>query len=541
MVAEDWQSDWQRSGGVADNELQLIELAQQQRLISRKQAELVRSELEMFPGERAGHLMVRKSFITEEQLRELRGEPADQAPVTEPASANQPDPHVSAALDNVDEMDTVKTRRPKQSEIQQDAEQQPLQPKTLPLRPPGGQSSDAVRQSGEFYGQVMRGGAMPDDSTGQAPAPAASPPQPAAAPPPSTSQKIQNLENLLRLARHWGCSDLHITVGRPPVIRLNGQIRYMEMDVVTEALAEQLVLGNLSSEDLMIAKEKQQLDYSWEIPGAGRHRCNVFKTRLGWDGAYRIISNAVPTIEQLGLPQSIKQLSEFAQGLVMVTGPSGSGKTTTVAAMLDLVNSTRREHIITVEDPVEYIIPGKMCQITQREVGRDTQSFAKALRASLREDPDIIFVGEMRDEETTSIAISASETGHLVFGTMHTSSAARTVARIVDVFPLNQQSQIMTMVAESLRGVIAQMLVPRRDGQGRALALEVMVNTSGIASQIKDGKSHLVSSAIQSGKRQGMMLMDDSLMALYQQQLISGHDAWLRASNKKQFEAIKET
>ncbi|MCC6546169.1 PilT/PilU family type 4a pilus ATPase [Candidatus Sumerlaeota bacterium] len=350
----------------------------------------------------------------------------------------------------------------------------------------------------------------------------------------------KTLVGFLRLARHWGCSDLHLSVGRPPFVRLNGQIRYMETDVLTAERSEELNFSALTAEQRALALADQQLDFALEIPGVGRHRCNIFRQRLGWDGSYRIVRGAIPTLEELGLPPVLRRFTEYQQGLVMVTGPSNSGKTTTCAALLEIVNSSRHDHIITVEEPVEFILPPKNCQVTQREVGRHTNSFATALRAALREDPDIILVGEMRDLETTSIAISAAETGHLVFGTLHTGSAIRTVARIVDVYPVSQQQQVSVMVAESLRGVITQQLIPRRDGNGLALALEILVNTSGVAMQIKEAKTHLIPSLMQSGKRQGMMIMEESLAALHKAGLITGREAYRRANNKQPFEAIKD-
>ncbi|MBI1289892.1 PilT/PilU family type 4a pilus ATPase [bacterium] len=349
----------------------------------------------------------------------------------------------------------------------------------------------------------------------------------------------KNLAGFLRLARHWGASDLHLSVGRPPFVRIHGTVRYMEMEPLTPERAKELNFSALTPEQAAEATELQQLDFALEIPGVGRHRCNVFKQRLGWDGAYRIVSAGIPTIEQLGLPPAVKMFTEYHQGLVMITGSGGAGKTTTAAALLDIVNGHRPDHIITVEDPIEYVLSPKKCQVTQREVGRHTQSFGNALRAALREDPDIILVGEMRDKETTAISISASETGHLVFSTMNTSSAARTVARIVDFYPVTQQAQVLTMVAESLRGVITQQLVPRKDGRGAALAPELLVNVSGVAQQIKEGKTHMISSMIQSGKKYGMVLMDESLMNLVNGGIISGREAYKRAANKIGFESVR--
>src|SRR5690606_27118808 len=241
----------------------------------------------------------------------------------------------------------------------------------------------------------------------------------------------RTLKDMLRLARHWGASDLHVSVGRKPFVRMNGQIRHMDVEPLSQEDAEIL---NFS---LMTPKQREAIihtlntDFALELPGVGRHRCNVFHQRLGWDGVYRTIPSRVPTFEDLGLPPVCKTLTEYHQGMVLVTGPARSGKTTTIAAMVDLVNRSREEHIITIEDPIEYVHQRQRCQVTQREVGIHTKSFAASLRAALREDPDIIVVGELRDLETISIAISAAETGHLVFGSLHTGSAARTISRIL--------------------------------------------------------------------------------------------------------------
>ncbi|MCB2155724.1 PilT/PilU family type 4a pilus ATPase [bacterium] len=344
---------------------------------------------------------------------------------------------------------------------------------------------------------------------------------------------------MLRLARHWGCSDLHLSAGRPPFVRLNGQIRYMEMDPLTPEKSKELNFSLLSEEQRQKAEKDLSLDYALDIPRVGRHRCNVYNQRLGWDGAYRIIPHKIPTFEELGLPPPLKMLTEYPQGLVLVTGPASSGKTTSIAAMLDLVNQNRDEHIITIEDPIEFVHSSKNCHVTQRQVGSHSESFGSALRASLREDPDILLVGEMRDLETISIAITAAETGHLVFGTLHTGSAPRTVSRILDVFPSNQQAQIAVMVSESLRGVVSQQLIPRRDAQGLVLAMEILLVTSAVSALIRDLKFHQLLSVMQSGRRLGMQTMDDSLMELLKRGYITGFEAYRRSDNKAAFEQYR--
>ncbi|MBI5154989.1 PilT/PilU family type 4a pilus ATPase [Candidatus Poribacteria bacterium] len=378
------------------------------------------------------------------------------------------------------------------------------------------------------------------------PAPAAPPPAPAAVIRPvtasaDTQSSPKGLKHLLRMARHWGCSDLHVSAGRPPFVRLNGELRYMEMEPLSPEQAEDINFSMLAIEQRKIARETLNLDFALTIPKLGRHRCNIFKQRLGWDGSYRIVPAEVPTIESLKLPPVLKMLTEFHQGMVLVTGPGRSGKTATLAALLDFVNSERQSHIITVEDPIEHVHAPKKCQVTQREIGPHSESFAMALRAALREDPDIILVGEMRDYETISIAITASETGHLVLGTLHTGSAARTISRILDVYPSNQQAQIATMISESLRGVVSQQLIPRLDGQGLILALEILIVTQAVGALIRDGKTHQLATVMQSGRRQGMQTMDDALMELVQSKQIAGEEAFMRAENKAAFEMFAQS
>jgi twitching motility protein PilT len=255
----------------------------------------------------------------------------------------------------------------------------------------------------------------------------------------------------------------------------------------------------------------------------------VIRQRLGIDLVFRIINTQVRTMEELGLPESLKLLTRYQNGLILVTGSVGSGKSTTLAALVEQVNLERREHIITLEDPIEYVFEPKGCHITQREVHTHTRSFSAALRGALREDPDVIMVGEMRDLETISLAITAAETGHLVLGTLHTGNASRTLDRLLDVFPVDQQEQIRTMVSESLRGIISQQLVPTADGKGRVLALETLTNTPAVANVIREAKTYMLPGIIQTGKKQGMQLMDDALMALVERGLISREEAEARA------------
>jgi twitching motility protein PilT len=266
----------------------------------------------------------------------------------------------------------------------------------------------------------------------------------------------------------------------------------------------------------------------------GRFRTIVARQRLGLDLVFRIINTNVRTMDELGLPEHLKLLTRYQNGLILVTGSVGSGKSTTLAALVEQVNIERREHIITLEDPIEYVMEPKGCHITQREVHTHTRSFAAALRGALREDPDVIMVGEMRDLETISLAITAAETGHLVLGTLHTGNASRTLDRVLDVFPPDQQEQIRIMVSESLRGVISQQLIPRADGKGRVLALEILTNTPAVANVIREAKTYMLPGIIQTGKKQGMQLMDDALIDLQSRGLISGDEAYARAEQKQE-------
>jgi twitching motility protein PilT len=277
------------------------------------------------------------------------------------------------------------------------------------------------------------------------------------------------------------------------------------------------------------------LDFSFEHPELGRARVNALSQFRGLDIIFRLIPSSVPTLADLGLPQSLAVFTEYTQGLVLVTGPAGCGKSTTAAALVRLINESRRDHIITVEDPVEFIHESKLCNVTQRQVPRDTASFAAALKGALREDPDVIMIGEMRDLETVALAIRAAETGHLVIGTLQTKSAARTIDRVIDVFPSDQQATIRTMLSESLRGIISQQLVPRIDGKGRVAAIEVLRVNSAVSNLIRDAKTFQLQSLMQTGRKAGQVLMDDSLMKLVEQNIITRDDAAKASENPKHY------
>jgi twitching motility protein PilT len=354
----------------------------------------------------------------------------------------------------------------------------------------------------------------------------------------SGSGALESVADYLRLGMELDASDVHLGVGTPPVMRRYGELVPMfdGASPLTAQETERLALSFLNDEQKRHIEERGDSDFCYSIEGLGRFRSSVVRQRRGLDMVFRLIQNQVRTMDELGLPPELKRLTQYQNGLVLVTGPMGCGKSTTLAAMVQEVNLTRHDHIITLEDPIEYTMLSQGCHVTQREIPHHSKSFASALRAALREDPDVIMVGEMRDLETIQLAITASETGHLVFSTLHTNNAARTLDRVLDVFPADQREQIRVMVSESLRGIVSQTLVPRADGRGRALALEVLVNTPATASLIRDGKTFMIPGVMQTGKKLGMRIMDDSLMELLQAAVITPQEAWERAEQKKLFE-----
>jgi len=336
----------------------------------------------------------------------------------------------------------------------------------------------------------------------------------------------RHLDQYLAIGQRAGASDIHLGVSAPPIWRLNGALQPIWPDAPrltaedTTALAEEC----LSDPHKARLQERGDVDFV-HTNSCGRFRASIVRQRLGIDLVFRIIKSRVRTMDELELPESLKLLTRYQNGLVLVTGSVGSGKSSTLAALVEQVNLERREHIITLEDPIEYIFEPKGCHITQRGVPTHTRSFSTALRGALREDPDVIMVGEMRDLETISLAITAAETGHLVLGTLHTGNASRTLDRLLDVFPVDQQEQIRIMVSESLRGIISQQLVPRADGNGRVIALEVLTNTPAVANVIREAKTYMLPGIIQTGKKQDMQLMDDALRALCEQGAISRDEA----------------
>jgi twitching motility protein PilT len=333
------------------------------------------------------------------------------------------------------------------------------------------------------------------------------------------------IDYLLRSAFELQASDIHLTVGSAPVLRIHGELKKYGRTVLTPADTEGMAKAIIPEHLWETFKEEGELDFSYGIPGVSRFRVNVFHQRSCVSMAIRVVPTTIPSIDELKLPHVIKRIAEYPQGLVLVTGPTGSGKSTTLAAMIDYMNQTMKKHIITLEDPIEYLHKHGNCIIDQREVGFDTKNFANGLRSALRQDPDVILVGEMRDLETIQTAITAAETGHLVLGTLHTSSAPSTIDRIIDVFPPQQQSQIRIQLASVLKAIISQRLFPTTDKKGRRAAVEVLINSSAIANLIRSEKIHQIKNIMQSSKAQGMQLMEGHIRELYQSGVISKEDA----------------
>ena len=349
-----------------------------------------------------------------------------------------------------------------------------------------------------------------------------------------SAQLLRHIDEYLAIGQEAGASDVHLGVNAPPVWRLNGTLRPIWPDAprLQPEQTQKLADSFLTDAQRTLVNERGDADFAYANE-KGRYRASVVRQRLGTDIVFRIINTRVRTMDELGLPEHLKLLTRYHNGLILVTGSVGSGKSTTLAALVEQINVERREHIITLEDPIEYVFAPKGCHITQREVHTHTRSFGMALRGALREDPDVIMVGEMRDLETISLAITASETGHLVLGTLHTGTAARTLDRVLDVFPVDQQGQIRIMISESLRGVISQQLIPRADGTGRLLAIETLTNTPAVSHVIREARTFMLPGIIQTGRKQGMQLMDDALIDLRKQGLISAEEALARADQKE--------
>jgi twitching motility protein PilT len=357
--------------------------------------------------------------------------------------------------------------------------------------------------------------------------------------PPDATVAPPSIDRLFHAMTAMGASDLHLTVGVSPMVRKDGRMARLDesIPVLTDDIMRRLLEPIMPEANLRQFEEHHDTDFAYEIRGLARFRANVFADRKGWGAVFRVIPTKILTAEQLGLSPFILNLCKLNKGLVLVTGPTGSGKSTTLCAMIDHVNKTRHDHIITIEDPIEFVHENQQCLINQREVHTHTDSFKQALRAALREDPDIVLVGELRDLETVAIAIETAETGHLVFGTLHTTTAASTIDRVIDQFPADRQAQIRIMLSESLRGVIAQTLC-RKVGGGRVAALEVLIATQAISNLIREGKTFQIPSMMQVGKAVGMVSLNEALMELVTKKLVAPEEAYAKSVDKLSFEAL---
>ncbi len=348
---------------------------------------------------------------------------------------------------------------------------------------------------------------------------------------------MAKIDALFKMMQQQGASDLHISTGAPPIFRLHGEMVRVKSPNLTQEQAQALLFEILNTEQIEHYETTRDLDFAYEVPDLARFRGNVLDTHRGIAGVFRLIPSEILTADQLQLPEGVRQMTRFNKGLVLVTGPTGSGKSTTLAAMIDLINTTRKEHILTLEDPLEFVHENKLSLLNQRQIGTHSQSFSNALKAALREDPDIIMVGEMRDLETIQLAMSAAETGHLVFGTLHTNSAPKTVDRIIDVFPKDAQEQVRAMLSESLKGVVCQQLLRTADGKGRVAALEIMLGNAAIGNLIREGKTFQIPSIIQTGRKDGMQLMDSHLTELLKDGKVTIEEAHRCAVDKRPFAA----
>ena len=352
---------------------------------------------------------------------------------------------------------------------------------------------------------------------------------------------MAKIDAFFKLMNEQGASDLHLTAGQPPALRIRGEIERIKYKVLDSDDLRGMLYEIAPEQKIKTFEESGDIDFGYEIPGLARYRANFFMQKNGVAAVFREIPSTIMTANQLGLPEVVSKLATLPRGLILVTGPTGSGKSTTLAAVIDVANRSRKDHIITVEDPIEFVHQSQGCIVNHREIGIHTNSFATALRGALREDPDIIMVGEMRDLETISLAVEAASTGHLVFSTLHTSSAYKTVDRVIEVFPSSEQPLIRSTLADGLRAVIAQVLFKRIDRKGRVVALEILIANPAVRNLIREGKTHQIPSMIQTGKKYGMILLDDSIMDLYTKGMVSAEEAYAKANDKGRFRPLLKT
>jgi twitching motility protein PilT len=351
---------------------------------------------------------------------------------------------------------------------------------------------------------------------------------------------VRRIDGLLREALAKGGSDLHLVAGDPPRVRVFGELQTLREEPLGQDLTREMLLEIMPRQAAARLEEKDGADFAYTIPGVSRFRVNVFRHLGGLGGVFRAIPSKALTLDELNMPEAVRSLCRTNNGLILVTGKTGSGKSTTLAAMIDDINARVKGHILTIEDPIEFVHPRRNCLVSQREVGAHSPSFADALHSALREDPDVVLVGELRDLETMGIAVTAAEMGILVMGTLHTNGAAATVDRIVNAFPADKQAHVRTMLSTSLRGVISQQLIPRADRRGRVAALEILVNTPAVSNLIRQGKLDQLENAMQSGAAHGMRVMDSAIKELFDKGVITGRSAYEKAINKPQFEQFKD-
>ena len=351
---------------------------------------------------------------------------------------------------------------------------------------------------------------------------------------------MAHIDKYFRQMQEEGASDLHMVIGFPPLLRMRGELVPIDAPMLTTESNKQILFEILDPAQRELIEKNKDLDKAYELEGVGRFRCNFMYQHHGIGAVFRLIPTKILTLDQLGMPEAVKQIAHYQRGLVLVTGPTGSGKSTTMAAIIDSINDNYAKHIITIEDPLEFVHPNKKCIFSQREVGTHAESFAQALKVASREDPDVILVGEMRDLETIALALTCAELGILVFGTLHTNSAGKTIDRIINSFPAEEQAQTRTMLSESLKAVVAQQLLKTKDGKGRCAAIEVLMGSSALASIIRDGKITQVESLIQSGRAQGMQTMDYHLQVLINEGKISREAAREKAIDKSLFSSPGE-
>ncbi len=349
---------------------------------------------------------------------------------------------------------------------------------------------------------------------------------------------MAKIDAFFKLMNDQGASDLHLVSGQPPALRIRGEMERIKYKVLDNDGLKAMLYEIAPEEKVKVFEETGDVDFGYEIPGLARYRANFFMQKYGCAAVFREIPSTILTTEQLGLPPVVARLAGLPRGLVLVTGPTGSGKSTTLAAVIDECNKTRKDHILTIEDPIEFVHTSQSCIVNHREVGAHTKSFSAALKGALREDPDIILVGEMRDLETISLAIEASSTGHLVFGTLHTTSAAKTVDRVIEVFPANQQAQIRSTLADGIRAVVAQTLFKRVDVKGRVAALEILIATPAVRNLVRENKTFQIGSIMQTGKKYGMQILDDAIMELLDKRIIIAEDAYAKANDKARFRPL---